>query len=431
MEKEQEERNQSKQPEEIGSGESTSSEEQEPVRTKGQKIRSALLEVLIYAAIVVVCVLVVPRYVMQRTIVDGTSMESTLQDEDNLLVDKLSYHLSDPKRFDVIVFYPYGRENEDYYIKRVIGLPGETIQIVGDTIYIDGEVLEEDYGKDPMTQSGIAEEPLTLGDDEYFVLGDNRAISEDSRFEVGPVSRDKIEGKAVLRIYPFSKFGLVSSIGKKAKAAVRSAATKVVAIDAGHQSRGNSSTEAIGPGASTKKAKVSGGATGVSSRVPEYKLTLQVAKKLRKELLSRGYKVIMSRTKNNVNISNKQRALAANKGGADICIRLHADSSTSSGVRGASALYPSASNPYVGKLSSKSKRLSECILKNYCNQTGIKNRGLSIRNDLTGTNWSTIPVTLIEMGFLSNSTEDRLMQKSSTQKKMVQGIADGVDAYFK
>jgi N-acetylmuramoyl-L-alanine amidase len=85
----------------------------------------------------------------------------------------------------------------------------------------------------------------------------------------------------------------------------------------------------------------------------------------------------------------------------------------------------------VGKLSSKSKRLSECILKNYCNQTGIKNRGLSIRNDLTGTNWSTIPVTLIEMGFLSNSTEDRLMQKSSTQKKMVQGIADGVDAYFK
>lgn len=409
--------------------------------TRWQKVRNALIELAVYAAIVVVCVMVVPRYVIQRTIVDGTSMESTLQDADNLLVDKLTYRFSNPKRFDVIVFYPYGRDNEDYYIKRVIGLPGETIQIVGDTIYINGKVLEEDYGKDPMTQSGIVAEPLTLGEDEYFVLGDNRTVSEDSRYEeVGPVSRDKIEGKAVLRIYPFSKFGKVSSLdgGKKAKAASRplkiynkKGTGKTIAIDAGHQSRGNSATEPIGPGASTRKAKVAGGASGVSSHVPEYKLNLKVAKKLRKELISRGYQVVMIRTKNDVNISNKQRAQMANRSGADICIRLHADSSASSGVRGASVLYPSTRNRYVGKLSKKSKRLSEYVIKNYCKQTGIRNRGLSVRDDLTGTNWSRIPVTLLEMGFMSNPAEDRMMQKKSVQNKMAVGIADGVDAYFR
>lgn len=184
------------------------SEKDEKEMTKGQKIRNALVELAIYAVIIVLCISFVPKYVIQRTIVDGYSMENTLQDEDNLLVEKVSYHFIDPKRFDVIVFYPHGKENKDYYIKRVIGLPGETIQIIGDTIYIDGKVLEEDFGKDPMTKSGIAQEPLKLGDDEFFVLGDNRAVSEDSRYpEVGPVSKDKIAGKAILRIYPLSKFG--------------------------------------------------------------------------------------------------------------------------------------------------------------------------------------------------------------------------------
>lgn len=192
----------------LTENESQDSEKDEKEMTKGQKIRNALVELAIYAVIIVLCISFVPKYVIQRTIVDGYSMENTLQDEDNLLVEKVSYHFIDPKRFDVIVFYPHGKENKDYYIKRVIGLPGETIQIIGDTIYIDGKVLEEDFGKDPMTKSGIAQEPLKLGDDEFFVLGDNRAVSEDSRYpEVGPVSKYKIAGKAILRIYPLSKFG--------------------------------------------------------------------------------------------------------------------------------------------------------------------------------------------------------------------------------
>lgn len=217
---------------------------------------------------------------------------------------------------------------------------------------------------------------------------------------------------------------------KPVKAANREPNGKKVAIDAGHQARGNSSTEPVGPGASTKKAKVAGGATGASSRVPEYKMTLRVAKKLKNILEKRGYEVYMVRSTNNVNISNKQRAIRANKSGADIYIRLHGDASSSSGVKGASGLYPSSSNPYVGKLSKKSKRLTKKILASYCKKTGIKNRGCIVRNDLTGTNWSEIPVTLIEMGFMSNPSEDRKMQNSKFQKKMATGIADGIDKYF-
>ena len=204
-----------------------------------------------------------------------------------------------------------------------------------------------------------------------------------------------------------------------------------IAIDAGHQARGNFAMEPVGPGSSTRKAKVAGGATGVASHVPEYKLTLAVSKKLQKELKARGYKVYMIRTKNNVNISNKKRAQLANKRGGDIYISIHADSSNSRAVTGASGLYPSKANRYVSKLSAKSKKLSSCLLKSYCKKTKIRNRGLVARDDLTGTNWSKIPVSLIEMGFLSNPSEDRKMQKSNFQTKMAKGIADGIDAYFK
>lgn len=203
-----------------------------------------------------------------------------------------------------------------------------------------------------------------------------------------------------------------------------------IAIDAGHQAQGDSGTEPDGPGSDNYKAKVASGATGVSSSVPEYQLNLNVAKKLKKELIKRGYDVYMIRTSNNVNISNMERAIAANESGSDIYIRIHADGVDNSSVSGASALYPSTSNPYVGSLSKSSEKLSACILNEYCKETGINNRGLSIRDDLTGTNWSKIPVTLIELGFLSNPEEDNQMQISSFQNKMAEGIANGIDLYY-
>jgi len=174
----------------------------------GKRLRNSIIELGIYIAVIVICVAFVHKYVLQRTIVDGKSMMNTLKNGENLLVEKVSYHFTDPGRFDVIVFYPHGRDSSDYYIKRVIGLPGETVQIKGEDIYINDKKIEENFGKDPIADPGIAEKPVKLGDDEFFVLGDNRTVSEDSRYEkVGPVKRENIEGRAILRIYPLSEFG--------------------------------------------------------------------------------------------------------------------------------------------------------------------------------------------------------------------------------
>ena len=204
-----------------------------------------------------------------------------------------------------------------------------------------------------------------------------------------------------------------------------------IAIEAGHQKHANLSLERMGPDTNQKKIKVAGGTSGVVTHVPEYKLNLALAKKLKAELESRGYTVYMVRTKNNVNISNRTRAIKANRSGAKICIRIHADDAGSRGPSGASSLYKTRANKYAtARVNKKSKRLSKCLLKGLCKRTGAKNRGLSKRNDLTGSNWSKIPTTLLEVGFMSNPAEDRKMQKTSYQKKIAKGIADGVDAYF-
>lgn len=186
---------------------------------KKKKIKGYILEGMLYVALFLVCVFVIPNYVVQRAKVSGPSMMNTLQDEDNVLVSKISYEVHDPERFDIVVFYPYkGREEykndkekqKEHFVKRVIGLPGETIQIIGSDIYINGEKLDEHYGKDPITDGGIANEPITLGEDEYFLMGDNRAVSFDSRYEeIGPIHKDAIDGKAVLRIWPLKTFGKI------------------------------------------------------------------------------------------------------------------------------------------------------------------------------------------------------------------------------
>ena len=168
-----------------------------------------LLGMLIYIGIVLAVTFLIITFVGQRTHVSGESMENTLDDGDQLIVDKITYRFQDPERFDIIVF-PFHYKENTYYIKRIIGLPGETVQIADGAIYIDGEVLQESYGREVVQDPGIAAEPITLGEDEYFVLGDNRNQSSDSRDpSVGLIHRDEIIGRAWLRIWPLDSFGIL------------------------------------------------------------------------------------------------------------------------------------------------------------------------------------------------------------------------------
>ncbi len=169
-----------------------------------------LLGWVMYIFVIAALTWLIITFIGQRTRVSGQSMEYTLQDGDNLIVDKISYRFRDPSRFDIIVF-PYKYEEHTYYIKRIIGLPGDTVQVADGSVYINGELLESDiYGAEAMENAGIAAEPIKLGEDEYFVLGDNRNHSQDSRDpSVGVLTRKDLLGRAWVRIYPFDKIGFI------------------------------------------------------------------------------------------------------------------------------------------------------------------------------------------------------------------------------
>ncbi|NLC18578.1 MAG: N-acetylmuramoyl-L-alanine amidase [Clostridiales bacterium] len=210
----------------------------------------------------------------------------------------------------------------------------------------------------------------------------------------------------------------------------RTESKRIVAIDAGHQRKGNYEQEPIGPGAKETKAKVSSGTQGRFTGVPEYELNLLIAKKVKDVLTERGYEVIMIRESHDVDLSNKERADIANESGAEIFIRIHANGSTNPSVHGTLTIYPSKKNPYVADLSEASHKLSKAIVDAICKNTGSKNLGAVARDDMSGINWSKIPVTIIEMGYMTNEKEDKLMQTEDYQNKIVQGICDGIDEYF-
>lgn len=205
----------------------------------------------------------------------------------------------------------------------------------------------------------------------------------------------------------------------------------VIAIDPGHQRKGNYDKEPNGPGSDTMKAKVSSGTQGVSTGIPEYELNLAVSLYLKEELLARGYEVIMIRETHDVDISNVERAQIANEAEADAFIRVHADGSENASAKGVMTICQTPENPYNSEWYEESRKLSELVLEEVVEETGAKKRKVWETDTMTGINWTKVPTTILEMGFMSNPEEDKLLATEEYRRKIAVGVANAIDRYLK
>jgi N-acetylmuramoyl-L-alanine amidase len=201
---------------------------------------------------------------------------------------------------------------------------------------------------------------------------------------------------------------------------------KVIVLDPGHANKSNLEKEPTAPNSKVFKIKDGGGAQGIATRTPEYKINMEVALRLKELLEVKGYTVVMTKTDNSISIGNVERAEIWNKANADLAVRIHADSVNDSSVRGASMLIPSAANEYTKPVYKNSKEYGKIILDTLIAQVGMRSRGLIESNDMTGFNWSKVPVVLVEMGFLSNMEEDKLLSSKEYQEKICKALAEGI-----
>lgn len=201
---------------------------------------------------------------------------------------------------------------------------------------------------------------------------------------------------------------------------------KVIVIDPGHANRANLNMEANAPGSSVMKIEDGGGAAGITSKTPEYLINMKVSLQLRDLLQEKGYTVVMTKTDNSVSLGNIQRAEIGNNAKAALVLRIHADSSENTTVSGASMLVPLPVNEGTQAIIDESYRCGRIVLNSLTSEVGMKNRGLAPHRDMTGFNWSKVPVILVEMGFLSNPDEDKKLSDANYQVKLAKALADGV-----
>lgn len=239
----------------------------------------------------------------------------------------------------------------------------------------------------------------------------------------------KIPPRKIKKEMPQAAAETPAEKANEAKAQVPAGTGPIVAIDAGHQAHGNPEKETIAPSSSQMKAKVADGTRGVATGIPEYEFNLNFSRCLKQKLESAGYRVVMIRDSNDVNLSNQERAAIANASGAQVYLRIHANGGPKA-VQGIETYYPSKNNPDVGHLSDASMQLSELILSEMAAATSAKPRGAIARDDLTGTNFAQMPTSLIECGYMSNPEEDKKLNDPSYQETMAIGILRALDRYF-
>jgi N-acetylmuramoyl-L-alanine amidase len=289
------------------------------------------------------------------------------------------------------------------------------------------EVIKIEYAKDNLSIENKESNHIVLNDiarNSLNSLNKLKAMRNDGENNLNE-SKEKVEIEVNKEVKEKEDVEDQQNKEKKHETLIK----KVIVIDPGHASRTSLEKEPNAPGSNIMKVKESGGAQGAVTHTPEYVINMHVAIKLKNELEKLGYVVIMTKDKNEIMLGNIQRAVIGNKANADLVIRIHADSSGSSSVKGTSMLVP-ANTKYTKPIYEQSKKYGQVILNALVNNVGMKNRGIVERNDLTGFNWSNVPIVLIEMGFLSNPEEDRLLCTEHYQNKITKGVVEGVNKIF-